>query len=454
MSARTGPERPPRSTATAVLVVLTWCAAMLPTYVQALTGTKREVTVAAYDGGTALAQHAAQLFSGLLIAYCLLVVVPRMRDLPTDRRLLLAVCLLPWCYFVLRDLYLGTHVGLTRLVFPLVAVTLWVLRVELRALRLVGWFTGLLVVVTYAMVLLAPERAFYVAPSGALVRAEKQVFADGLLTGPFNNPNTLGQVLALGACLVFLVSRSRLVNLAFYLATGVAVVWSASRSSMFAFAVSSLVCVIALAARKEVGRKVVGLVGLGLAVLVVGVPVLTSDPQAFSERGRIWAGSLESLHGHRLLGLGTTWYRSIADYHNDLISLAFHGHNLYVNTLVTGGIVGVACLGAWLLAAWRSASRAYSAAGFGVVASCCALGVLEVPVNMADSGALLFAAQLPLLIVALGRSAAPGAEDPGAEDSGVETSRPTATGGSRRPIAGPPPRHWAAVPMPTSRGSE
>ncbi|MFC7493226.1 MULTISPECIES: O-antigen ligase family protein [unclassified Nocardioides] len=374
---------------------------MLPTYVQAFTGAKGEVTVAAFDGGSGLSQVTSQIFGALLVCYCLLVIASNLRQLPSERLTSLAVCLAPWGFYLLNDIHRGTSISVAVLTYPLVAVALWTARVDLDALRVVGWFVGILVVATFAMVLLSPDRAFYVAPSGALVQAEKQIFPGGLLAGPFNNPNTLGQVLVLGSGLVFLSAKSRRVGLALLLAVGTQIVWSASRASMLAFVLVALTLIITSTVRRAVGRQLIGLGGLCIAACVVVVPLMTDDPSSFSDRGQIWSGSLSYWRGHHWLGLGSTWYSSISHYNNDLVSLAFHGHNLFVNTLVTGGVLGVALLASWLLLAWRAALASPSAPALGVVVSVSAVGLLEVPVNMVDRGALFFAAQLPLLIIVL-----------------------------------------------------
>ncbi|GAA1885609.1 hypothetical protein GCM10009773_12380 [Williamsia serinedens] len=104
--------------------------------------------------------------------------------------------------------------------------------------------------------------------------------------------------------------------------------------------------------------KFAALLGSGIAaLLVVTIPVYNqSDPDSFTGRGRIWAGSFAAWRQAEIFGVNPDFYESIAKINNPLGRTAFHGHNLLVTYFPVGGLFAVASIVVLLAAiTWRAA---------------------------------------------------------------------------------------------------
>lgn len=422
-----------RRDATTALILLSWCAVVVPRLLQTLTADKTRNVVGA-DGAYALPVKLTELgLLGALAGLCVLVVLQHLDDLPASRRRALVVLLAPWFYLVVRDLYTGRVPSRPeQVLYPMLVVAAWVLRPRLERLALVGYLTGATATISLLLGVLLPDRGIYRNTVGEFVSPEKQVASWGVLIGPFTDGNNLGQVLVLGLPAVVLARRRH--RLPLLLITCLALAWTASRSSLAAVVVGGSV-VVAMRAVTPRGRQVLSGLVLGLlSALVVALPLLTSEPTAFTNRGDIWVRSLEAWARSPVFGLGSTWYADVAKYSGGLGGFAFHGHNQALHVLVTGGLVYAVLLAFAAMTAGGAATR-WARQGVDhptvflatMLASC----TLEVSFGVVDRDFLLAVTTVPLVLVVF--AAPPRRARPPA---GVRPPYARATDGRLSPAAG------------------
>ena len=415
---------------TAVLIVLTWLAVVLPRFVQSLTAPKHVVVVndaIPYSSSTALLGH---FLTVLLIGWCVVVFARHSADLPTDRRRVLVILLAPWIYLVTRDIYAGVHLHFQDLEYPAIVIAVWALRPPLRKLVLLGYLGAVLALVSVLMGVFLKSKGLYQASSG--IPLSKRILPGPVLVGPLTSENNLGQVLVLGLPLIGL-ARGRLVRLAVVLLTTYAVVWTASRSSIAALAVGAMIA-LALQVHSRTLRQVVAAVALlATGMVMIAVPVSTSVGTKYSNRGYIWIASLRAWSQHRLFGLGSQYYASLAKYEEGLGGQAFHAHNTFVQMVVMGGAVGLVLVGAMAVVSLGSAVRW---AGRGANAPAVLLGTffvsatLELSFGFFDRDLLLAVTVLPMAIVLFaqhprGDQPAPGVASPAeAQTQHLDTNHP------------------------------
>lgn len=381
-----------------VLIVMTWLTVVVPRVVQSLTAPKYRTLLndtIPYSRATSFMSH---LFTVLLIGWCAVIVARRSAELPADRRRVLVLVLAPWIYLATRDVYAAGHFHVQNLEYPAIAIAVWALRPKLQKLVLLGYLSAVLVVISLLMGIFLPAKGIFHALSGDLVTPDKTLLPWGILVGPLTSENNLGQVLVLGLPLIALAPR-RGVRVVVVLLTAFTIVWTASRSSIAALAVGGIVAV-ALQLRSPRGRRVMSATLLVLTgCLMIVIPLVTAGGGDFSNRGYIWIASLRAWAQHRVFGLGTQWYSTLAKYEEGLGGLAFHGHNTFVQIVVTGGLISLVLVTIVALIAIGSAVRW---AGRGVTFPAVLLGTffvsatLEVSFAFYDRDFLLAATVLPL----------------------------------------------------------
>jgi hypothetical protein len=237
-----------------------------------------------------------------------------------------------------RDLYNGFSYGMAHLlVYPLIALAIWILRPPMSALRVVGYATALMAVGSILLGLLMPSVGLLQTQFG-VANLDKQIFGIGILVGPVGSANSLGHLLSLGAPAVLLIAR-RWLRWAAFAVIAFAVVWTASRNSMLSLGV--LVAVALLLRGTATRLKVLGVLSIGVGIIAaVGlVPLLTTDPQAFANRGLVWRISFEAWVGNPAVGLGSNWYQAQLASSTGVSDSFVTGHNQFVHALTTGGII-------------------------------------------------------------------------------------------------------------------
>lgn len=387
-----------------VLFLLVGAWAVVPKILQTLTQAKYRVRVDEAElPPTRVTALATDVLTLALLACCLLVVLDALRRNP--RRDLGGVCLLlaPWAWVEVRGWTLGNGPSVSALVYPAVVVAVWLLRPGVRHLRLLGYLAGAVAVVSVLIGVVLPDQGVFRSADGSVITEEKSILPFGVLVGVFTHGNTLGQYLLMGLPLIALVPRRRL-RAGLLAVTAFALVWSAARSTIgWAVALALVVAVLSLLPRDRRSvpyRLVLG----GSFALVAVLPFVTSDPDAFTRRGAIWANSLAYWREHPWVGNGSDFYTRIAQTSADLGGTVYHGHNEMVQLLVTGGVVLAVLVGLLVLAAVRRAADAPggSMVGFAILLALAGASLLEVSLLFDGNSVFDPVLLLPLATLLLG----------------------------------------------------
>lgn len=392
------------------IIILAWAASTVPSLIQNLTTARRANAVVDAAASTQFAALAAYGTAALLILFCLLQII--VSKTPGRGRAFIGVLLilLPWAVAMISSLGLGANIPYNSFALPIAAVALWRLNATLADLAPVAWLTGLTAVIALVMGVLVPARGLLHGSSGVVSEADKAIIGDALLSGPFNHPNQLGVVLALGLPAIFLLERGP-VRFWIFAVTCVALAWSASRGSLAAVGCVMIAIWFVTRFKTSQARKFWAFVSTVLAAAVVAyIPLTTEAFEAFSDRGQIWAASVAAWSESPVWGNGYTWYSDVAKVANELTSVAFNGHNLYVHALVTGGVALVIVL---VLVALKMVGASASAAGEGITFplayTICffVIAVLEVPTRFRDIDPQSWVALLPLVVLAMWKHETP-----------------------------------------------
>lgn len=399
-----------------VLSVVIWLFIAVPRTMQSIAVPKAHRAVGAQS--PAMIHSAAQLQLVLLFALGAVCFVAVVLSLPGVRLVkggaLIAV-LAPWVYLAARDLELGYGVGLGGLLYPLVVVTIYFLRPPLACLKAVAHLTALTAIIAIAMAVLEPSSAIYATQTGAEITRDKQILPWGLLEGFLTQPNSLGLMLLLGLPMVLLLRTGR-VRLLYVGVIGFALIWTASRSSIYTACICLVVTVLCSLARRSSAtavRAIGALAVLAMAAVLVMLPLVTTDPTAFTNRGYIWQVSLDAWADSPWFGLGADWYHIIATTSTSLGGSVTHGHNQFVQALVTGGGVLVALMAVMLATLTLAALRwAFRGELFGIVYLIALLGSCWLEVSMVfvrtSSFVWVFALPIAVLVFAPDRDRTPG----------------------------------------------
>jgi hypothetical protein len=385
------------------LLALLWSWVVLPRVVESLVAPKHRRSAGIdYGGYTAIAATTQSLLRLMVFGFCALVIAGALAD---DRRRPvgpLAVFLAPWAFLAIRDLYAGQALSVEAWLYPAVTVALWALRPRVGCLRILAHLTAIAALTSIAMALLKPSSALFRLVDGTVIVEEKQIISSGMLTGFLTQPNNLGQFVALGLPAVFLLRpvRVRVV----YAALGIfTVVWTASRSSLYAIAITCVAALLVVVFPAATRRVIGGITIAATFSVVAALPFLTRSMTEYSGRGLIWQSSLPAWHQQLWLGQGAGWYREIAATSSSIMSTAFHGHNQFVQILVTGGMVYAVLAAALLVAAARGALRQVDAGSlFGVLFMVALAGtcLLEVSLAVVDNMTMLPVVLVPLAVLA------------------------------------------------------
>jgi hypothetical protein len=189
--------------------------------------------------------------------------------------------------------------------------------------------------------------------------SDKPIIGGMGLAGPFGHSNSLGAYCVLALALVPLISslRWKILNTLFLCATIMA---SSSRTALIAAGIVILWWVICRFQSVINIRRTGTVLVYSCAATAAVLPLLNSNPRAFSGRGYIWSESLAILQESPILGLGMNWLRDSARSSSSIDNWADSGsgHNLVIDHLVTSGLVGI-CLLVFVLAAAIYSVRAF-----------------------------------------------------------------------------------------------
>ncbi|MDG4765963.1 O-antigen ligase family protein [Solwaraspora sp. WMMD406] len=282
-------------------------------------------------------------------------------------RWLLAV-LAPIVALTVADTLGGRPPGLMDLALPVAALAIWALPPRPVVLQLLGVLGGVTAAVSITLAAFRPDLGML---SGDLAGA-KDGFLGGLLAGPLSHPNVLGISLALSVPFALTIAH-RWVRWPTLAVTLFALYWTGSRTSQLAtvMVVGGYLLVRVLSAprrpyplpwllsvprRRHLLPWLLSVPALGAVALTVVVPLVTTDPEAFTARGRIWSSVLSHWSDKPLWGWGLAYFDrpELAD---ELGSRYTHAHNVMVHLLVVGGLVSTVLFGLLCVLAWRQALR-------------------------------------------------------------------------------------------------
>ena len=350
---------------------------------------------------TGLASAAQRGLFYLTIGLCLWIIALLWRRSPSRRGLAVIVFLLPWAYLVIRDRYAQQRPENIYELMPVLAVAIWMLRPRIARLQVLGYVVGVTVVASLLVGIALPGHGIQRNAGGAVVAVDKQILPWGLLVGIFSDANSLGQFIAMGLPAVMLI-RARGWRIVIALCSLFALVWSASRSSMFAVALSIVVYLVVSRTRAH-SRAFVAFLLVSIAFAAVCIlPLITHDPGAFTNRGYIWQASHAAWAQNPLFGNGSDWFSIIGSSSESLGATVFHAHNQFLQLLVTGGVVLAVLVGVLIVAAMTGAARlAVRGHLFGVsyLAALAGACVFEVSLVIVDNSLVFPVVVLPLLFI-------------------------------------------------------
>jgi O-antigen ligase len=384
-----------------LLILVAWAGVVVPRLLNSLLVEKHRVSVGEEQASAPIAALAQRGLNFLLLGLCVAIFLRNIRNLPTERRLSLVVLIAPWVYLVSRDLYVVGHPKIIVALYPMLVLAVWSLRPTLDQLALAGWLTGLFVMLNLGLAVVLPAKGLFSSSAGELIAPEKQILPWGVLVGIFTQGNVLGVFLVLALPSIALM-RSTIRRMGIFGLVAFALVWTSSRSSLAALVVMVAVF-IGLALLRASGRGVYAAVTLIVfAAFVPLLPLTTTTNDAFTNRGYIWRTSLANWDADPWFGLGSRWYNQIGQFVNALPGTAYHGHNLFVHALVTGGIIYVALLTLMMLcviyyaSVWAIRGASFPAA-FTVVFLISS--TLEVPFGVVDNATLYAVTVLPMAVI-------------------------------------------------------
>ncbi len=270
------------------------------------------------------------------------------RSVPLPMMALLAWCLLSAAWAVEPDVSFRRAVlAVVIVVSAMVSVpsvgperALAILRYVLAGVLVINWFSIALV------------------PQAVHLPGETDPGVVGDWRGLYFHKNITGSVTAITAILYFfaLLRSRRLVDFVLFVAAVVFTAMTHSKSSLGLLPLGVVLgLVYRFAWRRGIDRAIVGVV-LGLiAIAIAAVAVLDwsaiarvlEDPSQFTGRAAIWQGEVAFIRDHPLLGSGFGTFAdtgALSPLHNYVgdawVQNVSHGHNAYLQLLVTIGGIG------------------------------------------------------------------------------------------------------------------
>jgi O-antigen ligase len=248
----------------------------------------------------------------------------------------LGISLLPWGAYFLSAVINNDPINIQLLLYPLLMIYLASHGASLTFLRSIATCTMFVGLITLAYTSLYREFAILkVAKSGPLTQAFLTNL--GLVAGSYSHPNLLGTIMCLGSAFSFFLSNKSRVMC--NVICGVIVLLSGSRTSLICFTLIILLN-LTLARSNKISKSIarVSLVLSGLAIIFV--PLAQNSYSSFSGRTELWKYSTQLWGSHPIFGGGPMTYLNLKKVYSELGVYAYNGHNLFINTVTTLGIVG------------------------------------------------------------------------------------------------------------------
>jgi O-Antigen ligase len=331
------------------LTSLAFAGSTLPGAIEYLSQSHRNLLASDVAVRTHLASSASLALNVLIVLFTLYVAISRGLNINGHASsMVLVLAIFGWSLLGLwRENNVTSRALVDYATVGLIVLALWCLRPSRALYRHVGRLVAILVVYSLIFGLADPAGAYYTSLSGAIGESTKAFIGDNQLASVFGHSNTLGIAVALGIPFLFYLERRSVRVVVLTMAIWV-VVWSASRTAVFAAGFAFVVILVIRHVPRKTALPIVWVISLVTFAMVFVLPLRTTDPDAFTRRGAIWVGSLAEAHQNTVFGQGPNWYFDIAQFDNELGAQASSGHNWFVSTLVLGGIVGL-LLGALLV---------------------------------------------------------------------------------------------------------
>jgi O-antigen ligase len=338
---------------------------------------------------TPLASNITAALAAAIAAIACAILVLHLRDRTPAPFWSLLVVLLPWFAFAVLPLTSDVEAPAQQIVlYPLIVLAIWASRPGMELVRTIGLFVALTAGLSLLLGLLGPGLVVFAQYSAV---PEKAVIGETLLAGPYSHSNQLAIVLALGlpAVLQLLKTPTKVLSTLVVLS---ALVWTASRTALVVAAIVLIAHVVVKNSKTSKGASLLAGAGaIGLAAVVVGLPFLNSDSDAFAARGAIWQYGLHKWREDPLVGSGPDVFRSLNETTYALGFFPTHGHNMLVESLATGGLIGTLLFAIYTISIWVSTRDSpLAAVGILWVISFLGIGTLEASANYSNIGQLGF----------------------------------------------------------------
>jgi O-antigen ligase len=211
-----------------------------------------------------------------------------------------------------------------------------------------------------ALVLIANWISIPLIPQAVHLPGEMDPSLVGDWRGMFFHKNIAGSTTALSAIvfLYYAVERKSLADLALFIGAVGFVIMTHSKSSIGLLPIAILFgSVYRLAWRRSIDRAIVSVVVTVALIAAVTLAVIDSgiiaraleNPEEFTGRAQIWQAEIAFIHDHFVLGSGFGTFADtgagspLRDYVAAVwVQNISHGHNAYLQLLVTVGAVGFA----------------------------------------------------------------------------------------------------------------
>ena len=415
----------PGTVGVAVLVVLAWARTVVPGLVQMLTdgrpGFNKDFD--AVPGAELLGDAISLAF--ILVA-ATMIVVGAVVGRRSGQWPWLAVAVAPLAAIAVSGLVNDLTPSLVAVALPLAVVAIWMCPPGPLVLPWIGLVGA---VSAAGSMLLAAFRPDLALLSGTAAGAKADL-PGGLLAGPYPHSNVLAIGLALSLPFLFEVRRRwlRWSALAIVVA-GVA--WTGARTAQAAVAavlVAHLLARYPRARRRSVRTWPLSTAASVGALLIVALPALTRDPEAFTRRGRIWQVLLDLWRERPVFGWGLGLFDRPE---TAVLGGLTHGHNIMVHLLGVGGLLATTLFaGLVAVAWWRSVALARTGrpAALLYLVALCLVSVMEA--SYLSTTLTGYLAWLPLALIVrsepdreaavVSQPPAEGAEAPRPEPDGAE----------------------------------
>ncbi len=329
-----------------LLIVLGWCRQTV-TLVQLFETGRPKFNARATVG--AAAEMAGDLCSLAFIGLAGAITVWGLLKGQAGNRAVLLIVLIPWLTLELSRLLNDQPPTAVALAYPLAATAIWWGKPHRDVFKVFAVLTIITAAGSMLLAVVKPELALITGNA----RGAKEGLLGGLLAGPYLHSNVLGIALALGLPFLFGIKGLALRLAGFAVVAG-ALAWTGSRSSQAAAAVAVVLYLVIKRLPGLTAKLTTAAAGAGLAAVVL-LPLVVTDPESFTRRGRIWQALLELWGSQPLLGSGPDVFRVTPGLAARLGGDFQHAHNMMVHLLVTGGLAtAIGCL-ALLVVAGRGA---------------------------------------------------------------------------------------------------